>query len=57
MSEKIFNKGDVIFREGDSGDFFYRIKEGKVAVIVNYGTDDEKQLTEMIPGQFLGKWQ
>ncbi len=55
MSEKIFNKGDVIFREGDSGDFFYRIKEGKVAVIVNYGTDDEKQLTEMVPGQFFGE--
>ena len=55
MSEKIFNKGDVIFHEGDSGDFLYRIKEGKVAVIVSYGTDDEKQLTEMVPGQFFGE--
>ena len=55
MSEKIFNKGDVIFHEGDSGDFLYRIKEGKVAVTVSYGTDDEKQLTEMVPGQFFGE--
>ena len=55
MSEKIYNKGDVIFHEGDSGDFLYRIKEGKVAVIVSYGTDDEKQLTEMVPGQFFGE--
>ena len=55
MAEKRFNKGDVIFHEGDIGNNFYRIKEGKVAVIVNYGTDDEKQLTEMVPEQFFGE--
>lgn len=55
MSEKKFNKGDVIFREGDDGESFFQIKSGKVAIITDYGKEDEKKLTEMGPGQFFGE--
>lgn len=55
MSEKKFNNGDVIFREGDTGESFFQIKEGKVAVIVGFGSENEKKLTEMGPGQFFGE--
>lgn len=55
MSVKKFNQGDVIFREGEAGNSFFQILEGKVAVIVNYGKEDEKKLTEMIPEQFFGE--
>lgn len=55
MSEKKFNKGDVIFREGDDGESFFQIESGKVAIITDYGKEDEKKLTEMGPGQFFGE--
>lgn len=55
MIEKKFNKGDVIFREGDDANSFFQIQEGKVEIIINYGNEDEKKLTEMGPGQFFGE--
>lgn len=55
MAEKLFNKGDVIFREGDTGDGFYQLKSGEVGVYVNYGTDDEIKLRSLEPGQYFGE--
>lgn len=55
MVEKHFNKGDVIFCEGDSGDSFFHIIKGKVDVIVNYGKDDETKLTELGAGKIFGE--
>ncbi|MBQ6341715.1 MAG: cyclic nucleotide-binding domain-containing protein, partial [Anaerolineaceae bacterium] len=55
MLKKTFNKGDVIFHEGDNGDSFFQIESGKVAVITDYGKENEKQLTEMEAGQFFGE--
>ena len=55
MAEKLFNKGDVIFREGDSSDGFYQLKSGAVGVYVNYGTDEELKLRELTPDQVFGE--
>ena len=55
MLKKTFKKGDVIFHEGDNGDSFFQIESGKVAVITDYGKENEKQLTEMEAGQFFGE--
>ena len=41
MIEKKFNKGDVIFREGDDANSFFQIQEGNVEIIINYGNEDE----------------
>ncbi len=53
--EKVFTAGEVIFREGDEGNCFYRILEGNVGVYVNYGTDDQLKLVTLAPGQFFGE--
>ena len=55
MTEKQFNKGDVIFRENDNSDGFYQLMSGKVGVYVNYGTEEELKLRELEPGQYFGE--
>ena len=55
MQEKIFNKGDVIFREGDEGESFFRIVEGSVEVIISYQGENEKKLAELGAGAYFGE--
>lgn len=55
MALKHFNKGDVIFREGDEGSSFFQISSGKVAVFVNYETNDELKMAELGSGQIFGE--
>jgi CRP-like cAMP-binding protein len=52
---KEFKKGDVIFREGDTGDNVYQIEEGTVSVYVGYGEDDQTLLTDLGKGRFFGE--
>ena len=55
MQEKVFNQGDVIFREGDYGESFFRIIEGSVEVIIDYQGENEKKLTELGAGAYFGE--
>ncbi len=55
MAEKQFNKGDVIFREGEYGTTMYRILDGTVAIYANYGESGEQKLTELKAGDFFGE--
>jgi CRP-like cAMP-binding protein len=55
MKKVVFNKGEVVFREGDMGTCFYQIEEGTAGVYVSYGNIDQRKLTEMKPGQFFGE--
>ena len=55
MNERNFTKGEVLFREGDFGTSFYHITEGKAGVYLHYGEADEKKLTDMLPGQYVGE--
>ena len=55
MSEKKYQKGDVIFRQGDEGSSFYRVLDGVVEIIANYGEADEKLLTEVTKDQIFGE--
>lgn len=55
MKEKVFGKGDMVFREGDEGKCFYQIVEGTAGVYLHYGEADERKLTEMNPGQYFGE--
>jgi thioredoxin reductase (NADPH) len=47
--------GDVLFREGDRSCDFYVILEGKVAIVEDYGTEDESIISVHGPGRFLGE--
>jgi len=48
LVEKVFNKDDVIIKQGDEGDFFYIIEEGTCEIFVN----DTKVMTCVIGDSF-----
>ncbi len=55
MIEKTFNDGEIIIKEGDTGNTFYYLLEGKVAVYKNYGEDDQVQIRILEEGQYFGE--
>ncbi len=55
MAEKQFNKGDVIFRQGDEGNVFYRIISGSVGIFANYDQSEDVKLAELKAGGFFGE--
>lgn len=55
MGIKSFRKGEVIFREGDPGDYMLDVYTGKIGVYAAYGTPEEKLLTEYYPDHYLGE--
>ena len=55
MGIKTYPANTVIFREGEEGDTFYQILAGGVGVFIGYGTDQEKNLTDLGPGSFFGE--
>ena len=54
-AEKAFGSGEVIIKEGDTGNSFFQLLEGKVAVYKNYGKDDEVQVATIEQGQYFGE--
>ena len=55
MKEKVFTRGEIIFREGDSGESFFQIREGTAGVYLRYGEENQQKLTDMTAGQFFGE--
>ncbi|MBP5774171.1 MAG: cyclic nucleotide-binding domain-containing protein [Clostridiales bacterium] len=53
--EKSFSKGEVIIKEGDSGNSFFQILEGNATVYKNFGKEDQVKLTVLVPGQYFGE--
>ena len=51
----ILKRNEVIFHEGDKSDCMYDIRVGKVGIFANYGTKEEKLLTELTKDQFFGE--
>ena len=55
MNEKIFNKGEVIFHEGETGKSFFQITDGTAGVYLHYGEENQRKLADMRAGQFFGE--
>ena len=55
MITKTYQKGQIIFNQGDYSDCMYDILRGKVGVYSGYGTGDEKLIAELDNGQTLGE--
>jgi CRP-like cAMP-binding protein len=53
--EKTFTNGEIIIKEGDSGNTFFQILNGKVGVYKNYGKDDQVQIAILEQGQYFGE--
>lgn len=50
-----FNKNQVIFRQGESSPCMYDVHWGKVGIYADYGTPNEKLLTELLADEFFGE--
>jgi len=55
MEEMKFKAGQVIIREGETGDLFYVITEGHVEVIIRDAQGSDVILHEAGPGDFFGE--
>ena len=55
MAKKIFQQGEVIFRQGDAAGCMYDIYWGKVGIYADYGTPQERLLTELHDENFFGE--
>ena len=53
--ERKFSKGEVIFKQGDEGNSFFKIIEGSVEVLANYGEERERELTVLEAGAIFGE--
>ena len=50
-----YKAGTVIFKEGEPGRCLYAIHWGRVGIYADYGTPEQKLLTELAAGQFFGE--
>ena len=55
MNALVFDRGDIIFKQGSIGKAMYDIGSGKVGIYVDYGTDSEKLIAEMGAGEVFGE--
>ena len=53
--EKIFQDGEIIIKEGDAGNSFFQILEGRATVYKNYGQPDEVVIAVSEAGQYFGE--
>ena len=55
MKVNEYKNGEVVFRQGDFATTFFKILNGSVGVYFGYGSKDEKQLTTLHSGDYLGE--
>ena len=55
MKVNEYKNGEVVFRQGDFATTFFKILNGSVGVYFGYGSKDEKQLTTLHAGDYLGE--
>lgn len=55
MAEKQFNKGDVIFRQGEEGNYLYQVLDGSVGIFISYEGEDRQKISEAGKGQYFGE--
>lgn len=55
MNTRTLQKGEIIFRQGDTSNCMYDVFWGKVGIYANYGTPEEKLLTTLETEQFFGE--
>ena len=55
LAEKTFSQGEVIIKEGDIGNSFFRILEGKAGVYADYGKDDPFRIAVLETGEYFGE--
>ena len=52
---KGYEKGKVVFMEGDESCCMYEVQKGKVGIFTNYGTEKEKMIAEIGRDRIFGE--
>lgn len=55
MTIKEFERGQIIFKQGDFDNCMYDIQRGRVGVYSAYGTPEEKLIAELTEGETVGE--
>ena len=55
VSQAHFAPGEIIFRQGDPGDFVYTIIEGQVEVVRAEPEEEERVINRLGPGEYFGE--
>jgi CRP-like cAMP-binding protein len=55
VSHVHFASGEIVFRQGDEGDFVYSIIDGQVEVVREESEGKEQVLRQMGPGEYFGE--
>ena len=50
-----YKKGDIIFKQGETGKCLYLVHGGSVGIYSNYGKENEVKLTELYPVECFGE--
>ena len=52
METRIFQKGELVFSQGEQGKEMYDILSGSVGIFLNYGEAEQRELTILREGSF-----
>ena len=55
MVEKTFKNGEVIVKEGEAGNSFFKITEGEAFVYAGFGKNDQIKLSVLQTGEYFGE--
>lgn len=55
FKKKIFEKGEIIMREGELDMVMYDIIIGSVGIFIGYGTNKQKQIDTVSDGDYFGE--
>ena len=55
MKDVSFHAGDVVFREDEMQLSMYEVRKGSVGIYLDYGTEQERQLTVLKEKQLFGE--
>jgi CRP-like cAMP-binding protein len=54
LGRRSYPADSVIFAEGETGTIAYLLLRGDVTIFLRYGTDQQRAVTELKPGQMFG---
>jgi CRP-like cAMP-binding protein len=55
LDDHVYNDGDAIVTQGDTGTTFFVIKKGEAVITVDENTSGEREITHIYTGQFFGE--
>ena len=55
MNHHVYQKGEVVFRQGDESHTMFEIQSGRIGIFANYQTPKEKQLAVFEKGETFGE--